>query len=313
MSELIRSADVGHRRATPDGPLGGDDEAVVARVGGMVRSQQGAERIEVVGHLGDDAAGGRDVRRVQRGEARVPAEDPEDPDPLVAAKRRPLAVDRLLGAGDGGREADAVLGALDVVIHGLRDRHQRDALIDQDLRVRQRVVATDRDQDVHAEVSQVVEDPRGQVVEIVTDRVAGALRLVHPRRQPGRAHLAGVGSRGVQDGATGPLDRPGVDPVERTEVVLGRRIARPQVGEPLPATADAEGGVPDLGGAVDHALDDGVEARDVASAGQDGDAFRFGHAGVMLPLPARVEGLRLGIGRAADVTGGRRPSASIAA
>jgi hypothetical protein len=44
-------------------------------------------------------------------------------------------------------------------------------------------------------------------------------------------------------------------------------------------------------------------------------AMRFGSviAGVMLPLPARVERLRLGIGRTAGVTGDRRSSASIAA
>ena len=43
--------------------------------------------------------------------------------------------------------------------------------------------------------------------------------------------------------------------------------------------------------------------------------MRFGSvmAGVMLPLPARVERLRLGIGRTDDVTDGHRSSASIAA
>ena len=280
-------ADVGHLGALPDRTLGRDHEGVVARVRGVVGLEQGGQRVEVVGHLRDDAARRGHVCRVQRREPGVPPEDPEDADPLVAPERGALPVDRLLGARDRGREADAVLGPLHIVVHRLRDGDERHAGVHQHLRIRQRVVAADGHQHVDAEGGDVVEDVRRQVVEIVADRVARALLLVHPRRQPGRAHLARVGSRCVQDGATGPLDRPGVDPVERTEVVLGRRIARPQVGETLPAAADAEGRVPDLGGAVDHALDDGVEARDVASAGQDGDAFWFGHGGRHATAPGR--------------------------
>ena len=129
------------------------------------------------------------------------------------------------------------------------------------------------------EVREVVEDPRRQVVQVVADRVAGALGLAHPRRQAGAAHLAHVRPRGVKDGPAGPLDRPGVRPVERSEVGLVGLGTGPEMGEPLPAAADAEGGVAGLGRAVDDALDDGVEAGDVAAAGQDRDAFRFGHAG----------------------------------
>ena len=118
----------------------------------------------------------------------------------------------------------------------------------------------------------------------VADRVAGALRLVHPRRQPGGRHLARVRPRGVEDRPAGPLDRPRVDPVERAEVVAGRPGRRPEVGQPFPSPADAEGRVARLRGAVDDALDDGVEAGHVAAAGEDRDPFWFGHAGAMLPL-----------------------------
>ena len=47
---------------------------------------------------------------------------------------------------------------------------------DQDLRVGQRVVAADRDQDVDAERREVVEDERRQVVEAVADGVAARAR-----------------------------------------------------------------------------------------------------------------------------------------
>ena len=66
MPERISPSDIGHLRAAPDGTLGGDDEGVVARVGGMVGGQELAQRIEVVRRFGDDAARRGHIRRVQR-------------------------------------------------------------------------------------------------------------------------------------------------------------------------------------------------------------------------------------------------------
>ena len=141
----------------------------------MVGRQQARQRVEVVRRLRDHAARRRHVRRVQRGEPGIPAEDPEDADALVRAERRPLAVDRLLRPGDRGREADAVLGPLDVVVHRLGDGHQGDARVGQDLRVGQRVVATDRHEDIDPERRQVVEDERGQVEQVLADGVPGSI------------------------------------------------------------------------------------------------------------------------------------------
>ena len=164
---------------------------------------------------------------VNRGrEAGVAAEDPEDADPLVAAERRPLPVDRLLRPGDRGREADAVLGPLDVVVHRLRDRDEGNALVHEDLRVGQRVVATDRHQDVDAERGQVIEDERRQVVAIVIDGVPRSLVGAHPWRQPGLAHLPRVRSRRVEDRPAGPFDGPRVRSVERAKIV-GIELGRP--------------------------------------------------------------------------------------
>ena len=172
--------------------------------------------------------------------------------------------------------------------------------VDQDLRVRQRVVATDRHEDVDAERLDVVEDVRRQVVDPVVDRVAGTFVLVHPRRQPAGRHLARVRPRGVQDRPAGPFDGPRVDPVERAEVVLGGLVAGPQMGQPFPSAADAEGRVAGLRGAIDDALDDGIEAGHVAAAGEDRDPFRFGHAGVMLPLRPRGRTVAVGAQRGAE-------------
>ncbi len=196
VAERVGLADVGHLGALPDRPLGGDDEGVVAGVGRVVGGQQAGQRVEVVRHLGDDAARRRHVGRVQGGEAGVAPEDPEDADALVRAEGRALAVDGLLGPGDGRREADAVLGPLDVVVHRLGDGHQRHAGVGQDLRVRQGVVATDGHQDVDPERLEVVEHERGQVVDALGDLVATALRGREPRRAaPPSASCAGWSAR----------------------------------------------------------------------------------------------------------------------
>ena len=137
VSERVGAPDVGHLGTLPDRTLGRDHEGVVARVRGVVGLEQGGQSVEVVGHLRDDAARRGHVGRVQRREPGVPPEDPEDADPLVASERRPLPVDRFLGSGDRGREADAVLGPLHVVVHRLGDGHERHAGVHQHLRIRQ--------------------------------------------------------------------------------------------------------------------------------------------------------------------------------
>ena len=195
-----------HLGAVPDRALGGDDERVVTRVVAVVGGEQRRERVQVVRRLGDDAPRGRDVGRVQRGEPGVATEDAEDADPLVAAERRALPVDGLLGPRDGGREADAVLGPLDVVVHRLGDRHQRDAGIGEDLRVRQRVVATDRHEDVDAQVGEVVEDERGQVVAVLVGGEPGAVGL-DQARPAARPSASSAGSSATCAGSCRPSGR----------------------------------------------------------------------------------------------------------
>ena len=77
-------------------PSGGDDERVVDWVQRVVVDEHGAQVVEVERRLREDAARRGDVGRVQRREARIAAEDPEDADALVRAQRRALAVDRSL-------------------------------------------------------------------------------------------------------------------------------------------------------------------------------------------------------------------------
>src|SRR6185436_8995163 len=125
--------------------------------------------------------------------------------------------------------------------------------------------------DVDTERVEVREHPRRQVVQPITDGIRLPFRLAHPRWEGVGSHLARVRPRGVEDGPAGALDRSRVDPIERPDVVRIEVLADAQVREALPATPDPEHGMPDLRGAIDDALDDGVQAGNVATAGQDGD------------------------------------------
>src|ERR1700716_2428436 len=87
----------------------------------LVVGQDFGDVIEIKGIFGDQAASGGDVGGVEGGEACVAAKDAEDANAFVRAECRALAGDQFLCAGDGGGEADAVFGALDVVVHGFGD------------------------------------------------------------------------------------------------------------------------------------------------------------------------------------------------
>src|SRR5438046_4179470 len=65
---------------------------------------------------------------------------------LVRADSGALPLDGIAGAGDRGREADAVLGVADVVVHGLRDGDDLDAEVVELGGVTDGVVAANGDQ-----------------------------------------------------------------------------------------------------------------------------------------------------------------------
>ena len=256
----------------PGGALGEDDQHVVGRVVPLLGEEQVDELLEVDRVLGDDAAVGGDVRRVEGGEAGVAPEDPEDAHPLVRADGGALPVDGGGGPGDGGGEADAVLGALHVVVHGLGDAHHLHAPSLELGRRLERPVAADGDEGVDLEPLQVLEDLGGEVVgHAPLPLAAGRFR---PTRWGGRsADLGRSDPAGVEDGAAVAVDGPGVLAVQLEHVPgLAGRVVEVHVGEPLEALADAHHLEAVLPAPVDDALDDRVQARDVAAAGEDSDA-----------------------------------------
>ena len=174
----------------------------------------------------------------------------------------------------------------------------------------ERVVAADGHQVVEAQALDVLEHDGRQVVEsspsvVIVGRLLGG----EVRAAAGRARiLPRVGPRGVEHRAAGPVDGPRVDAVEGHDVARVGRARRALVGQALPAAADAEDLVAELGGAVGDALDDAVEAGDVAAAGQDADASWLGpsarHSPVSAPV-ARARGCVADGPRVAPERGGR--------
>ena len=125
-----------------------------------------------------------EVRRDERRLPAVAAEHLDDREPLVGAGARPELVDEDHRPGDRGREPDAVVGAVDVVVHRLRDRDDRDALVVQPERERERVVAADRDHRVDPEVVEHLHHVRRVVPGLVVDPARPSGSRARRRRGP---------------------------------------------------------------------------------------------------------------------------------
>ena len=151
----------------------------------------------------------------------------------------------------------------------------------------QRVVAADGDEVVEAHGLDVLEHDRREVVAVLADRASASARSA--------TRWAGSGSRFILRGLVrevcsqvpaGAVDGARGDAVERHDVLVVERGARPLVGQALPAATDAADLEAQLGRAIRDALDDAVEAGDVAAPGEDADPAWPGH--VACPLWRRA-------------------------
>ena len=209
---------------------------------------------------------------IERRLAAVAAEQLDHGDALVRAGRGAQGVDELDAPGDRGREPDAVVGAVDVVVHRLRDGDHRDALVVQAQPVRQRVVAADRDR---ARRARGARSP-GSTWAV---KSYGPSPSASPARNAGhvaRLDPAGVRARRVEDRAAGAVDR-----AHRGRGRAARCWPRSRPGRrgsissrPRPAAADADHLVAAVGDPADDRLDARVEPGNVAAAGADADPHR---------------------------------------
>ena len=258
-------ATLGHRA------LGDGDHGVVRRVAFAVAGQKAGEAVHVEGHLGDDGAvHRREQSGVEARTARVTAEELDDADALVRAQRRAEVGDHLDRARDGGREADAVVGAQDVVVHRLGNGDRRKALAAEALGERERVLAADRHEGVEAEVVEHADGVLGAVdFAVVADRlVFGA----HVRGHVGGLHGHRVGPRAVQHGAARAVDAPHGLVVERQrEGGHGSRVVGVDAHDAGPAATQPDDLDAVVGCAADDRLDRDVQPGHVAAARQNAD------------------------------------------
>ncbi len=222
--------------------------------------------LDVEGVFRDDAAvGGAGHGRQQRRETRVAAEDLDHQKALVAAGRGAQGVGHGDGPGDAGRKTDAVVGARDVVVHGLRDRDHRHPLLVEVDTVGKSVVTADGDHGVDPEVLEVGEHLLGEIVDLVGVAVPEVVR------QRGLRHVRRTGARAVEEGPAGAADL--VDDLlgEVHHVVGAVLPVAVDLDQTGPAAADPEHPVALAKGAHGDRADRRVEPRHIAASGQDAD------------------------------------------
>ena len=267
----VRAAALHHVGALESRAFGDDNHGVMAGVARAVDHHELGETADVERHLADQrpVSAGEEARD-QRGLAAVAAEQLDHRDPLMAAGRRPQRMDELDAAAHGGREADAVVGAVDVIVHGLGDRHHRHAFFMEPRRIGQRVVAADRHQRVDTEMAKHTDHVVGAIHCAVLARLP-AFKKVGERVGP---NFAGIGARGMEDGAARAVDRARAVAGERHDgtrpgagIVV--RVERQRAGPTAPEADDLPA---EILGQVDHRLDRRIETRDVAAAGENCDA-----------------------------------------
>ena len=131
-------------------PFRHDHDAEVASRG-LPAPDLGADLLDIEGDLGnEDDVGAAGQSAVERDPAGVAAHQLDHHDPVVALRGGVQPVDRLGGGADGGIEPEGALGAAHVVVDGLGNADDREALLPQLVGDLQAPVAADGDQGVES-------------------------------------------------------------------------------------------------------------------------------------------------------------------
>ena len=155
-----------------------------------------------------------------------------------------LPLDGVTGARDCGREADAVLGVADIVVHRLRDGDDLDAYVVELGCVTERVVAADGDQMFDAKPREVRQHLAGKVPRLGCDvplGTQGDWKVLADDMIGQLLHFGRIGAARVQHGAAAPVDGASVLTIQRDNVVgPAGRVLGVQVREGLPAAAGTD-------------------------------------------------------------------------
>src|SRR5574341_149717 len=236
-------------------PFGHDDDAEVASLG-FSAGDLVTHLLEVEGDFGDeDDVGRAGEARVEGDEPAVPSHYLDDHHPLVALRGRVELVGRFGGGSDGRVEPEGGHGAADVVVDGLGDADDGDALRHQPPGEAERPVAADGDEHVEP----VGAERRDELVGTVS-LSPGAVGGLFPPAEG----VAAVG--GAEDSAAEMGDAADFAGAEGDDFVAAEQAveAAPDAGH-LPSPVH---------GGEDGPADDGVEARRIPAAGGDGDLHR---------------------------------------
>jgi hypothetical protein len=261
-----------HFAALKHGAFGNENDGVATGILAAVGDQQFGEMLDIKLVFWYDAAiGGTGHGGEHGGEAGVAAEDFEDHEALMGSGRGAEAVDHLDGAGDAGAEADAVVGARNVIVHGLWNADDLETFFVQTNAIAEGVVTADGDERVDAKPGEILEDFGSEVV------LFGGKFVFQMRGDVGLGNAAGIGAGRMEKGAAGAAGTIDDFFVEEEKVVgVVVVLFADHVHEAGPAMADADNLIAFTDGAKSNAANSGIEPGNVAASGEDADDAFFG-------------------------------------
>ena len=236
-----------------DGALGhGEDGEALALLGAVLDGFD--DPVDVVGDLGDED----DVRaagdaRVQRQPADLVAHDLDDEDTVVRGGGGVDVVDSFGGDVHGALEAEGHVGAVDVVVDGLGQVDDVEALFAQEVGRLLRAVAAEDDQTVQTQLVVVLLHGL-DLVQTLFVRHAHHLEGLAGGAQYGAALGEDAGKVARGQHAVVAIDQALVAVHEAVDLKLGEVVAQ----------------------ALHHAAHGGVERLAIAAAGQKSDPFHSG-------------------------------------
>lgn len=189
----------------------------------------------------------------------------------MGTRRRPQGMCHRDGAGYTGAETDAVIRAGDIVVHGLWNTDDFDTFFMHADTVAQRVISSDGDEIINAQVIQVFQNLGCEVVDIL---LVAALQM---GGDIDFRHMAGTRPGRVEEGAAGPAD-----PVDHflgeylimVALIVGFFPHHPH--QPSPAAPDADDLIPFPQRTDGDRPDGGIKPGDISPSRQNPDNAFFG-------------------------------------
>src|SRR5438876_1706704 len=261
-----------HFAAFEHGAFGDEHDGVAAGILLAVGDQQLGKMLDIKLEFRDDTTiSGAGHGRKHGGKTGVAAKDFENHEAFVRAGGSAQAVDHLNGAGDAGAEANAIVRARDVVVHGLGNADDLEALFVETNAVAEGIVTTDGNESVDSEPGEILEDFRSQVVFFSGEFI------LEMRRDIGFGNAAGIGARGMEKSAAsaaGAIDNFFVEKKEVVGVVVV--LFSDHIDEARPPVTNADNLIAFPNGAKSNAADRWIETGNVTASGEDADNSSLG-------------------------------------